>query len=234
MSFVAFTNKFWPEQVPLRLVKQLRNVGFATPSMQKRREAHKVLGEHDIFACESETSLVKSCSFDRPNMSLEVVDGAEKLWDACFSSLKAERYALDTGNYHEAFPTEAQGEGSDVEDEQSNMSEAGSSDSDENAGDKGPILEEQGAPDKAFLRSLMNMHVNTGHRSLRRLARALTIAGAPRETIRAVRFLKCSVCQEKRKKRTRRPAAIPRARSFNDRVHMDLVQCWDAADKPWW
>ena len=70
--------------------------------------------------------------------------------------------------------------------------------------------------------------------SLKRLCRALAIAGAPRETIRTARRLKCGICQERKQKKSHRPAALPRARAFGDVVHTDLIHVPDAAGNKHW
>ena len=46
--------------------------------------------------------------------------------------------------------------------------------------------------------AVYRLHVNTGHRSSTRLARALLLCGAPKEAVLAARRLKCAVCQERR------------------------------------
>ena len=45
--------------------------------------------------------------------------------------------------------------------------------------------------------AVRKLHNNTGHRSNRRLARALAIAGAPAQAIMAAKTLQCSVCRSK-------------------------------------
>ena len=176
---------------------------------------------------------------DPSSLATKVVDEVEALWISSHSSLLAARYDLDSANAAEVYAAAAEG-GEEVDGEGGEGDEEEPPDLDDadTDSDDAQLKEEPGddkeKPSMNLLRSLMRMHVNTGHRSLRRLARALTIAGAPRSTIRAVKFLRCSVCQEKRKKQTRRPAAMPRARAFGDRVHIDLVKCWDAADRARW
>ena len=48
------------------------------------------------------------------------------------------------------------------------------------------------------------------------------------------RKLKCSICQERRRPKLRRPAALPRARAFNDVVHGDLIKVSDVANASYW
>ena len=55
---------------------------------------------------------------------------------------------------------------------------------------------------KDVLKQIMKLHTQTGHQSKRRLVRALAIAGAPEEAIRAAKLLKCEVCHERQRPRT--------------------------------
>ena len=48
------------------------------------------------------------------------------------------------------------------------------------------------------------------------------------------RKLRCSVCQECKRPKPRRPVSIPRARAFWDVVHGDLVQIPDATGQKYW
>ena len=88
--------------------------------------------------------------------------------------------------------------------------------------------------DKELYQSLMRMHVNSGHRSINRLCRALVIAGAPRSTVRMARKLKCSICQERKRPAKRRLASLPKARNSGDVVHADLLQVPDASGTKYW
>ncbi|CAE7641422.1 RE2 [Symbiodinium sp. CCMP2456] len=76
--------------------------------------------------------------------------------------------------------------------------------------------------------AVYKLHVNTGHRSPARLARALLVCGAPREAVLAAKQLKCSVCAERRAPRTRRPAALPPPRDVGEQAHIDLLVVEDA------
>ena len=75
------------------------------------------------------------------------------------------------------------------------------------------------------------LHCNTGHRSNRRLARALAIAGAPAAAIHAAKTLQCSICQEHRIPKARRPATLPSPKDAGDQVHIDVFQIEDLAEK---
>ena len=78
------------------------------------------------------------------------------------------------------------------------------------------------------------LHKNLGHPSRRALARALRLRGAPKAVISAAKRLKCSVCDALKSPRTRRSAALPRARYFLDRVHIDLLQIEGADRRRHW
>ena len=225
-SFVGFTSRLWPEQAPSDLVDCLEHLGIRTPPLKRPLRSSSGGGASSECA-----------------ETVRLIDEAEDTWHRRNRKLIEERYLLDTGNcsfISETFPAEAEVNvdgGDEPIDEDVASDEEKISDSESELSD----VEEQTAeddteepPSKELLRALMNMHVNTGHKSLKRLARALVIAGAPRSTVRAVKRLKCSVCQERRNRGTRRPATLPKARYFGDRVHIDLVKCWDAADVSRW
>ena len=99
---------------------------------------------------------------------------------------------------------------------------------DRSEGSSEPEMEENGGEppvDRRLMAAVMRLHENTGHRPPRALARALRIAGAAPDAIRAARQLKCDVCQELRRPRLRRPATLPRARTFGDVVHLPPIVC---------
>ena len=78
--------------------------------------------------------------------------------------------------------------------------------------------------------AVKRLHENTGHRSGKRLARALTIAGAPVEAIVAAKRHRCQVCQERAPPKSRRPASLPSPKDLGDQVHLDLLEVEDAAE----
>ena len=71
--------------------------------------------------------------------------------------------------------------------------------------------------------AVFRLHVNTGHRSPLRLARALLICNAPREAIVAARRLKCDVCRERRPPKPRLPSSLPPPREVGQQIHVDLI-----------
>lgn len=79
--------------------------------------------------------------------------------------------------------------------------------------------------------AVKRIHESTGHRSNKRLARALAISGAPPEVILAAKHLKCDVCAERRQPKTRRPASLPVPKDTSDQCHIDLFVVEDAADR---
>ena len=80
------------------------------------------------------------------------------------------------------------------------------------------------------LQAVKRLHENTGHRSRRRLARALAISGAPPEAIVAAKKLKCSVCDERKRAKPPKPASLPVPKDVNDQVHIDLFHVYDTAE----
>ena len=82
----------------------------------------------------------------------------------------------------------------------------------------------------AVRQAVSRLHANTGHRSNRRLARALVIAGAPAEVVQAAKTLKCSICAERKRPKAQRPASLPAPKDVGDQVHVDLFELFDIHD----
>ena len=78
--------------------------------------------------------------------------------------------------------------------------------------------------------AIRRLHENTGHRSPKRLARALAIAGAPSEAVAAAKAHRCDICAEKAPAKSRRPASLPVPKDMGDQVHVDLIEIFDAAE----
>ena len=78
--------------------------------------------------------------------------------------------------------------------------------------------------------TVARLHENTGHRSNRRLARALTLAGAPAIVVRAAKEHKCSICMERVPPKPQRPASLPQPRDVSDQVHCDLLEAVDSQE----
>ncbi|CAK9109164.1 unnamed protein product [Durusdinium trenchii] len=86
----------------------------------------------------------------------------------------------------------------------------------------------------AIKNAVYRLHVNTGHRSNQRLARALLVAGAPHDAVLAAKRLKCSVCRERQPPKPRLPASLPPPREVGQQVHVDLLQIEDSLKRPHW
>ena len=99
--------------------------------------------------------------------------------------------------------------------------------------------DELGKPNKdvaipqAVRQAVYQLHVNTGHRSRLRLARALLISGAPASAIEAAKQLKCSICAERRGPKPRPPASLPPPRNVGEQAHIDLVVLEDSLRRPY-
>ena len=76
--------------------------------------------------------------------------------------------------------------------------------------------------------AVMRLHRNTGHRSERRLARALVLCGAPPEAVLAAKMIQCDECSERRAPKTRRPATLPSVSDVGAQAHIDIVMLEDA------
>ena len=122
----------------------------------------------------------------------------------------------------------AEHEEGDGSDEDVSVHEIPGESSDEIAVDEG---EEAVKVSPATRQAIRRLHENTGHRSNKRLARALAIAGAPPEVIKAARTLKCSICDERRPPRARRPASLPTPKDVSDQVHVDMLELTDLNDQ---
>ena len=86
---------------------------------------------------------------------------------------------------------------------------------------------------QAIRQAVHQLHVNTGHQSRLRLARALLIAGAPAPAIEAAKQLKCSICAQRRGSKPRPPASLPLPRDVGEHVRIDLVMFEDSLRKPY-
>ena len=117
-------------------------------------------------------------------------------------------------------------DGEEIEDETQLPVDLDESDSDGLAhdGQQGPKISAN------VKQALKRLHENTGHRSGRRLARALAISGAPPAMVQAARHLKCSICDEHKIPKARRPATLPTPKDVGDQVHVDLFEIWDMSE----
>ena len=75
--------------------------------------------------------------------------------------------------------------------------------------------------------AVKRLHENTGHRSNRRLARALVLSGAPADVVRAAKEIKCSLCDEKKRPKPRRPSSLPTPKDVSDQIHIDIFEATD-------
>ena len=105
------------------------------------------------------------------------------------------------------------------------------------AQDDGPDGDDDlGAPYDGEIPASVRMAVKhvreaTGHRSRRRMARALLISGAPPAAVQAAREPPCEVCHEKRAPKTRRVSSLPAPRAVGEQMHLDLLMVDDALGK---
>lgn len=76
--------------------------------------------------------------------------------------------------------------------------------------------------------AVRRLHENTGHRSNKRLARALTLSGAPPEVVWAARHHQCDICKDKVGPKSRRPASLPTPKDCGDHCHIDLLEVYDS------
>ncbi|CAK9007904.1 unnamed protein product [Durusdinium trenchii] len=79
--------------------------------------------------------------------------------------------------------------------------------------------------------ALRRLHENTGHRSPKRLARALQVAGAPPQMVHAARHFHCAVCNEQKAPKARRPASLPSPKDTGDQVHLDIFELFDIEER---
>ena len=82
--------------------------------------------------------------------------------------------------------------------------------------------------------AVKRLHENTGHRSNRRLARALVLAGAPAEVIAAAQQLRCSICDEKKRPKSKRPSTLPSPKDVSDQVHIDIFESSDINEQKYY
>ncbi|CAK9107120.1 unnamed protein product [Durusdinium trenchii] len=96
-------------------------------------------------------------------------------------------------------------------------------------------MDDEGSPEtkipSAIRLAVKRLHENTGHRSNRRLARALVLSGAPKEVVLAAKSLKCSICDEKKRPKSRRPTSLPTPKDVSDQVHLDIFESVDVSEQ---
>ena len=88
--------------------------------------------------------------------------------------------------------------------------------------DDEPMATEVAIP-SAVRAAVYRLHVNTGHRSPLRLARALLVSGAPRDAVLAAKQLRCSIWDERKAPKARRPASLPPPQQVGEQMHVDLL-----------
>ena len=113
--------------------------------------------------------------------------------------------------------------------EQEEHSDDGVQDVPSESSDEEPLAPNSNLPkiSPAIRHAVRRLHENTGHRSNRRLARALMIANAPPEVVRAAKEHRCSICQERKAPKPQRPMSLPVPKEVFDQVHIDLLEEWD-------
>jgi hypothetical protein len=77
----------------------------------------------------------------------------------------------------------------------------------------------------AIRAAVKRLHESTGHRSNRRLARALVIAGAPKEVVTAAKHLRCSLCDEKKRPKSRRQQHFQLQKMFQIKCTLMWLRC---------
>ncbi|CAK9096528.1 unnamed protein product [Durusdinium trenchii] len=66
---------------------------------------------------------------------------------------------------------------------------------------------------------------------LRTLDTALVLSGAPKEVVLAAKSLKCSICDEKKRPKSRRPTSLPTPKDVSDQVHLDIFESVDVSEQ---
>jgi hypothetical protein len=97
-----------------------------------------------------------------------------------------------------------------------------------------PVADGGDQPTTAEKKLAAHLHEMTGHRPVLCLARALVLTGAQPGLVKAVKQHKFEVCQELPTVKTHRPAGIPRACNFGDRIYSDLFAVPDVRLETFW
>ena len=93
--------------------------------------------------------------------------------------------------------------------------------------ESGDELETDNKQDKipsSLKQAIKRLNENTGYRSNRRFA--IAVAGALPEAILAAKRHQCSVCNERRQQKSRRPASLPTLREVGDHAHRVVGGYW--------
>jgi len=97
-----------------------------------------------------------------------------------------------------------------------------------------PVADGGDQPTTAEKKLAAHLHEMTGHRPVLCLARALVLTGAQPGLVKAVKQHKFEVCQELPTVKTHRPAGIPHACNFGDRIYSDLFAVPDVRLETFW
>ena len=193
-------------------VPQKKATRFVTdvPEIAHRLDGIFCKGDHAHAAVIGGSKVTAPAGHYARQLSSAVVDGAEACWER-------ERR-------HEAHAAEAEGE----EEGQDDMGDGGLSYEPQEGQETDDDFDQEPVDDvpvsKEAAKAVMKLHEATGHRSRRGLVRALVVAGASEEILRAARQLRCSICHARGPPKPRRVAGLPRAHYFSDLVHIDLLQ----------
>lgn len=137
-----------------------------------------------------------------------------------------QQFDKDVGSAHETFAVEDGGEEESFGIDQPFRGPNSDSEDDDLPAEKNSVK-----VSAAMKATIKRLHESTGHRSGKRLGRALAVCGAPEEAIIAAKAHKCDICLERAPPKLRRPVSLPRPKDFNDQCHIDLLECYDINDE---
>eukprot|EP00435_Cladocopium_sp_Y103_P000558 s8569_g1.t1 len=195
------------------LHKKPTKIATSSERIAIRLDGKRCSRDHEHQHVMGGSSITSAAGLYTKELAREIVKGLEEEFDKTFGR----------GTIHETLAVDGAETDGDIEDalEREIDPPVEMRDIDE-SDDEVQVLPANMKIPAAVKEAVKKLHCNTGHRSNKRLARALAIAGAPPEAIAAAKSLQCSLCQEKRPPRARRPATLPTPKDAGDQVHIDL------------
>ncbi len=195
------------------LHKKPTRLATSSPSVADRLHGRRCLHDHDHAPVLGGTKITSRAGHYPSQLARALVVGLEAQFEA-EGKKSFEVNAAETGEHDD-----------DIEEDLGDVVPGEISDSDEEKASeaKGMVVS------AAIKQSVRRLHENTGHRSNRRLARALTLAGAAPEVIWAAKHHQCDICKEKKGPKARRSVSLPTPRECSDQVHIDMLELFDAS-----
>ena len=199
------------------LHKKATMIATSSPELKDSLDGIRCLRDHLHQPVMGGSKITQPAGHYPKELAQAILRGVEREFDKQFKSQSA----------HVALAAEAEDEADDTAVEASGPFGFESSGSDED--DHRLDLADPSRKIPAGVKmAVKRLHDSTGHRSNRRLARALVLSGAPPEVVQAAKTHRCSVCDERRAPKHQKPASLPTPKDVSDQVHCDVFEAYDS------